>query len=62
MLARSIDLLYKGGRSTARGHFLGEKALLVGFIGMHDDHGSLVDEKIHMRPTYMQNLESIRST
>ena len=41
-------------------HFLGEKRPLVGPTGMHDDHGSPLDVKIYMRPTYVQDLDYIK--
>ena len=36
--------------------------LIVGPNGMHDDDGSPLDRKVYMRPTYVQNLDSIRSS
>ena len=50
-----------GERCIAPERFLGENALLGKPIVMHDNHGSSFDEKTHVKPTYMQSLESIRS-
>ena len=51
-----------GERYIVFGHFLRENAPPSWAHWMHDDHGSSVYGKIHMRTTNMQNLQSIGSS
>lgn len=36
--------------------------LLLGLTEIHDDHEITLDRKIYIRPTHVQNLDSIKSS
>lgn len=55
-------LLDKGVLDSVRTFFRRKIRLLIGSIGMHDDHKSLLNWKIYMRLTHMQNFDCIRSS